>query len=230
MPHLKDLFLKSSLLSFVTFLSFSLVIVDVGAISFGSYKAVSTRKVDQKRTVGSGSRSPVCQTDWQKDSLTLLIPEDEVIHYTTSSNPTFYVYARQTSADPLVFNIVSPEANSDGTPLFEKKIIINKLGVNKISVPPSVSLKTNQLYLWQVMFPCQENSTSVAKIVKGAVEKIAPSDQLLEELNNANSSIEKAKIYAHNGIWYEGIQLSLDNKDLSFFNLLLEEANLANIN
>ena len=226
MTHLKHLLLKLGLSSLGMFLLFPFVIVDVGAISFGNYKPVSTRRIDQKRTVGSGSRSPVCQTDWKKDSLTLLIPEEEVVHHTVSSKPTFYVYAKQTSAKPLIFNIVSLETNSDETPLLEKKIVIDKLGVNEISVSPSVSLENNKLYLWQIGFPCNDDPTSVAKIVRGSIERITPTNELSQKLARSDSALEKAQIYASNGIWYDAIQLAKNNEDLSFFELLLKEANL----
>ena len=201
----------------------------VEAISFGSYKAVTQRKVEQKRTVGSGSRSSDCTSDWKKDSLTLLIPEEEVVHHTVSDNPTLYVYARQTSSEPLIFNLVSPEAIDRGNPLFEKQIVIDKLGVNKISVPSNISLENNKLYLWQIGFPCKENFTSVAKMIKGAIEKTALTEKELEKIENTNSSLGKAKIYASYGIWYDALQTAIENENLGFFELLLEEVNLTEI-
>lgn len=226
MTHFKHLLLKLGLSGFGIFLLSSLITIDVSAISLGSYKPVSTRRIDQKRTVGSGSRSPVCQTDWEKDSLTLLIPEEEVVHHTVSSNPTFYIHAKQTSAEPLIFNIVSLETNTDEPPLLEKKIIVNKLGVNEISISSNTSLENNKLYLWQIGFPCKNDPTSVAKVVKGSIERITPTNELSEELNRSDSALEKAKIYAENGIWYDAIQLAKNNRDSSFFELLLEEINL----
>lgn len=226
MSLFKNLSIKLGLPSLIAFSLFSLIqINEIEAISLGSYRASSTRRIDQKRTVGSGSRSPICQTDWEKDSLTLLIPENEVVHHTVSSNPTFYLYAKQTSSEPLVFNVVDPKSNN-GIPLFEREIIVNRLGIKEISVPSNISLENNKLYLWQIGFPCKDRPTSVAKVVKGAIEKVTPTDKLLRELNRTDSSIEKAKVYAINGIWYDALQLARENRDLSFFESLLEEANL----
>ena len=107
------------------------------------------------------------------------------------------------------------------------KIVINKLGINKISIPPNISLENNKLYLWQIGFPCEEDSTtSVAKIVKGAIEKVALTNELLNELSRNDSSIEKAKIYARSGIWYDALDLAQLDEGSSFLKLLLEEANL----
>lgn len=192
----------------------------------GNYRATSTRKVDQKRTVGSGSRSPECQTSWKEDSLTLLIPEPEIVHKTTSDRPTFYFNARSTSPEPLIFNLISPEASSKGIPLVEKQVVVNQSGINKISLPLSVALEEGKLYLWQIGFPCEDETRSVAKVVKGAVIKVKLSDRAVQNIANTNSLEDKAKIYASSGIWYEALQLAEESNSRELLGQLLEEINV----
>ena len=118
----------------------------------GSYNPPPPEKVDQRRTLGSGSRSN-CQSPLVKDSLTLLVPSEAVVHYTSSNNPSLYFYAQTASTVPLIFNLVIPEPNNDN-PIVEETLVIEQPGIQQIKLPAEVELETNQVYLWQIGLPC----------------------------------------------------------------------------
>ena len=129
-----------------------------GSLRFG-YNASKPDKVSQKRTVGSGSRGGnPCQSSWQKDSLVLLVPEAEVVHLTANSSPSLYFYARiDTKPSTVKFNLVNPVERSQN-PLVQKTITIDKSGIYRIDLEDSIELAPNELYLWQIGIPCENNS------------------------------------------------------------------------
>ena len=82
-------------------------------------------RIAQKRTLGSGSRSN-CQSLLKKGSLNLLVPEQEIVHYTTSSNPSFYLDAEVAQKGiSIVFKVVNPDPLANN-PLVEKTFFIEK--------------------------------------------------------------------------------------------------------
>ncbi len=74
----------------------------------GGYTASEdAKKVDQRRSVAGGSRAS-CQSPLVKESLTLLVPEEKVVHYTATNRPSFLFYSA-ISTIPLEFTLVAPE-------------------------------------------------------------------------------------------------------------------------
>lgn len=200
------------------------------------------RRIAQRRTLGSGSRSN-CPNSWAEGSLTLFIPETEVIHQTASNRPTFYVHAQNSSPTPLTFNLVSPDDYS-GIPLVEKSLVIEK-GINKITLPEKVELETDKVYLWQIGVPCNSldefndedrlNASREApigstrpqtftQVIRGAVKRVNLSTSVKKELETANSPLEKAQIYANRGIWYDALNSAY--KEPNYFEQLLQEADI----
>ncbi len=182
-------------------------------------------KIDQRRTLGSGSRSN-CQSTWTKDSLTLLVPDAQVVHQTTKANPSFYFSAQATSTVPLIFNLVIPKPNADN-PLVEKKLVLDKPGIQEIKLPDEVKLETGQVYLWQIGVPCSNDPTTIAQVLKAGVKRVPISEELGNQLTEADSPLEKARIYSSNGIWYDALSWAEQDPDslasTKYIQKLLEE-------
>ena len=69
--------------------------------SIGNYKRNSTaKKTYQRQTTSGGSRSD-CQSPLAKNSLTLLVPQEKVLHQTATNHPSFFFYAQVASTYPL---------------------------------------------------------------------------------------------------------------------------------
>lgn len=186
-----------------------------------SSEAPPPEKVDQRRTVGSGSRSD-CQNIFPENGLKLLVPEEKVVHYTALSQPNFYVYARMKSPIDLVFNLVIPDINADN-PIIQKPLTISQPGVKQIKLPTNVKLKTGQIYLWQIGIPCKNNPERMAQALRAAVKKIPLDPDLENQLEQANSTKERMEIYQNRQIWYDLLDLVKQNSSSEELAQYIEE-------
>lgn len=187
----------------------------------------NAKRVDQTRNTSGGSRSD-CQNPFpeEKDSLTLLVPAEEVAHQTTTARPSFLFYAKTTSNIPVEFTLVDPDA---GKTLVEKSISVEKQGYYEIALPKAIDLKPEQIYLWHVAVPCANNKESFWSVLRSSVEYVPPSVNLERELQNADSELEKVRIYLSNSVWYDAISLanrSRKGSSTKYLQQLLTDANI----
>lgn len=191
-----------------------------GSLRFG-YNASKPERVSQQRTVGSGSRGDnSCQSSWAKDSLVLIVPEPEVVHLTASSNPSLYFYARTNRPSTVKFNLVNPNKRSRN-PIVQRTITIDKSGIYQIDLEDKIELDTNELYLWQIGIPCENDSDRFQQILRAGIKKIEISESLKREITSAESA-RKTEIYAERGLWYDALN-SANRED---FQQLLVQANI----
>ena len=195
------------------FLLFSIIIIAVAKADnvLGNYNPPASEEVDQTRNSGGGSRSN-CQNPIAKDSLILLLPEEEIAHHTISSNPSFYFYTKTVPIVPLKFNLVIPKSHANN-PIAEKTLIVKQPGVQKIELPAEVELDKGEIHLWQIGIPCSNNTARLNQVLRGAVKRVPISKKLAHQLSASKNSLEKAKIYASNGIWYEALDLAEQKPD-----------------
>ena len=173
-----------------------------------NYKSPPPQKIAQRRSVGSGARSLSCQTLFAKNSLTLLVPQEEVVHYTVSRSPSFYVYAQAESTVPLIFNLVIPDPTANN-PVIERTLTIEQSGLHEIKLPTEIKLETDVVYFWQIGIPCSNNPQEIDQVIKAAVKKVRVDAKLAHQLKLANSPLEEAQIYASSGIWYDSLSFAL---------------------
>ncbi len=193
------------------FLSFSLLTIAKATNIFDNYNPPDTKEVDQTRISGSGSRSN-CQNPLADNSLILLLPEREIAHQTISSNPSFYLYAKTASEVPFRFNLVIPQPNANN-PIMEKTLTISQPGVYKIALNSDIQLEYDQIHLWQIGIACSNNTARLSQVLRGAVKRVPISKKLALQLSVTEDSLEQAKIYARNGIWYEALDSALQKQD-----------------
>ena len=165
----------------ITVLTFSSLLTLISNLAkanniFGNYNPPTTKEVDQTRISGSGSRG-LCQNPIPKDSLILLIPEEEIAHQTISSNPSFYFYAKTAPTVPLKFNLIIPEPNANN-PITKKTLKLKQPGLHKIELPSSIELEYDQIYLWQIGIPCSNNTARLSQVLRGAVKRVPLSEEL----------------------------------------------------
>ena len=174
-----------------------------------TYNATSSERIAQKRTVGSGSRSN-CQSLFEKKSLTLLVPPEQVVHYTTSSKPSFYLYAQASSTVPLIFNVVIPDPLANNPVVEEMALIIEQPGIIQIKLPAEVELEAERVYHWQIGIPCKNNPQQIDQVLKAPIKLVPLSAQLSNQLELADSPLKQAQIYASSGIWYDAFNLAIE--------------------
>ncbi len=210
LPKLK-LSSKILILLTVLLLSFTLTVA-TASNPFKNYNEPSdAERIDQTRTVGSGSRSS-CQSLLPKSSLILLIPETEIAHRTISSNPALYIFAEEALTVPLKFNLVIAEPHINN-PIFQKNLLINKPGLLKIELPPSVQLEYDQIYLWRIGIPCSDNTAKLSQVLRGAIKRVPISKELAYKLSLAKTPLAQAQVYAESGIWYEAFDYAHSKDD-----------------
>ena len=177
---------------------------------FGDYVSHQTQEVEQRRTVGSGSRSN-CQSNITKNSISLLVPKQETIHHTSLEKPSFFLVANRgvTSDDPFKFTLIDPQT---ATTLVEKTFFISE-GIRKIELPESIQLQPRKVYLWYVAIPCTNNQDEYREVLGAAVKRRKPSFQVQTQLHRAPSKAMLAAIYAKNGFWYEALELAVESQN-----------------
>lgn len=192
----------------------------------GNYTVSSEpKKVEQRRTIGSGSRSE-CQSILPQNSVTLLVPEAEVVHQTSAPQPSFFFYSTIASKTPFEFTLVNPQV---AEPIVEKTVSVSQPGIKQIELPPSTVLEEETVYLWYVAIPCSNAPQQYQEILGAAIERVRPPKQAINQLKKANTVTETAAIYASNGIWYEALDLAIQAPSNSYLQQLLSSAGFSNL-
>lgn len=178
--------------------------------------------VAQKRTLSSGSRSD-CQSQLNKGDIALAVPDEEIVHLTTKKNPSVYLISNQASSLPFKFTLVDPESSKVVT---EKNLHLKGQGIQEITLDNSVNLLKGKTYLWYVAFPCQNNPEESYDILGAGIKKTVLSEEVASALKAAKNPTEKAALFASNGIWYEALELAVQNSNNSanYLQRLLESA------
>lgn len=192
----------------------------------GNYTVSSEpKKVEQRRTIGSGSRSD-CQSNLPQNSVTLLVPEAEVVHQTSAPRPSFFFYSTIASKTPFKFTLVNPQV---AEPIVETTIAVSQPGIKQIELPPSTVLEEGTVYLWYVAIPCSNAPQQYQEVLGAAVERVRPTERAVHQLKKANTLTETAAIYASNGIWYEALDLAIQAPSNSYLQQLLSSAGFSNL-
>ncbi len=149
-----------------------------------------------------GSNSSSSPTNLAR--LALLLPKNQT-GVTVSEHPTFFAYLPDTSAQKIEFTL----KNQEETYTYRQVLEIGKTpGIISLSLPESAPpLKVGEQYQWSVAAICQPEDRLQDVVAFGQLQRVAPSSQLQQQLENAESPIEKAQAYADNGIWHETIEI-----------------------
>ena len=167
--------------------------------------------VEQRRTMGSGSRSN-CQSNLPQQTLSLLVPEAEVVHQTSSPNPALFLHSKVASTLPFKFTLVDPQV---AEPLVEQVFSISQPGIKRLELPKSTKLEAGTVYLWYVAIPCQKDSQQYQEVLGAAIERVSTPVEVVKRLKLANTNEEIASIYAQHGIWYEALEFAVQEQNNS---------------
>ena len=163
--------------------------------------------VRQRRTLGSGSRLG-CRSNLPEKSIELLVPPSEVVHQTNSPNPSFFLHSKVASNLPFKFTLVNPQVDQ---PLVEQTFSLSEPGIKQIKLPKSTKLEEGTVYLWYVAIPCVQNTQQYQEVLGAAIERVPVTRKVKTQLQLANTTDEKAAVYARNGIWYEAVDLAVQD-------------------
>ncbi|HEY9831566.1 MAG TPA: DUF928 domain-containing protein [Stenomitos sp.] len=160
------------------------------------------------RSRGGSGRGP-CQN---YQSLTPLVPvtkgttKDFVWGLTASEHPTFWfdVPERLTAQVPVEFVLLDTVGNY----VYQKKLTVpeTSAGIVKFSVPSTApALEVGKRYDWIFSIYCDPESSSAAISVRGSVQRVALDSALDSQLKAAKTPVERAALYANQGIWHEAL-------------------------
>ena len=176
----------------------------------GNYTSSSQPiKVEQRRTVGSGSRSN-CQSNLPERSLSLLVPEAEVVHQTASSTPALFLHSKVASTLPFKFTLVDPQV---AEPIVEQVFSLSQPGIKRLELPKPVKLKEETVYLWYVAIPCQQNPEQYQEVLGAAIKRVPVPAQVTRQLQLVDTNEETAAIYANHGIWYDALEFAVRERN-----------------
>jgi hypothetical protein len=167
-------------------------------------------------TAGGASRGTWCTenvSDVQAPSslnsyLTPLLPSNQK-GLTLQERPTLFVYVPQSNATKAFFSIKDDQGN-DHYQSFLDIATVEHSAIMAIPYPEDApSLKANQDYKWSFVVLCDNRLRPDSPLVEGSIKRINLEEQnsLKQQLEQANTDLEKAKIYANAGIWYETINI-----------------------
>jgi hypothetical protein len=147
---------------------------------------------------------------------------------TTLAHPTIWLNAPKGIAANLPLEFVLQDAA--GKTLFKERIdsAATPAGTTQIPFPAAApALQVNQQYRWSIAIYCDAEVPDQPLTVRGGISRSALSPTATEDLAKATTAIERAAIYAEEGIWYDalttlGAELGIPREDL------LKQANQSN--
>ena len=152
-------------------------------------------------TSGAGSRD-------YHSTLIALLPSE---HYgqTTRSHPRFFVYTPSTSARLAFFSILS----ETGQYHYQGYLPINNQGVVQVRLPKSApELAEGQTYQWHFALITEDRLRPDSPRVSGWVTRVAiPGEiQEVEEQSKGRRSLDLARAYGREGLWYDALETLAD--------------------
>jgi hypothetical protein len=156
---------------------------------------------------GAGGRGP-CKKD---ESLAALVPAKKtatrefVRGLTTVEHPTFWFYIPgQTAEVPIEF-VLQDEGENDvyRTSL---KVPQNSPGIVSVPVPATVApLGVNKSYRWILAISCDPADVFSKMLVRGEIQRVGIPPEIQKSLDTAQTPLDKAILYANNGIWFDAL-------------------------
>lgn len=144
------------------------------------------------------SRGDICMAE--DPTLTALVPQSNV-SLTTQAYPDFFVYLPPNTATSLEFVLQHSDTGEDiyrtqFSPLTEAGVIAMSLPDNGIQKP----IEVGQRYTWFFTVMCDPENLDRNFWVSGEVERVEPSDRLMDQLAQAAAG-DLPEIYAEHGLW-----------------------------
>ncbi|AFY47249.1 protein of unknown function (DUF928) [Nostoc sp. PCC 7524] len=159
------------------------------------------------RRRGGGSRGP-CK---EYETLTALVPitntgiKDVVLGKSTSPNPTFWFFVPD-NLNPRVSVefVIQDEADNY---VYQTKFNPPETpsGIVSLLVEPKEPLVSSQSYRWTFSIYCDSEKSLAAVYVQGSMKQVDLNPTLKKQLEVAKTPLERAALFAKNGIWYDAL-------------------------
>ncbi|KST62048.1 DUF928 domain-containing protein [Mastigocoleus testarum] len=152
---------------------------------------------------GTGSRGK-CFESQDRPPLTIMVGSRN-LQLTIDKRPTFWMYTPYDRKEPLSgeFSL----QNGDNEVFRTSFKLPTKSGVFSISLPPiAPGLEIGSKYRWYIDINCPMTEVSIEApttvSLTGVVKRVNPSSEMTMDLSNAKTPVEKIKVYAKYGVWF----------------------------
>ena len=130
---------------------------------------------------------------------------------TVAEHPTFLVYVPQTSAKEIFFGLVDENNNFH----YQAKIpISSQEGILSFKLPDDAPpLEIDKNYRWTFIIIGEQGLRPGSPGVQGEIRRVRPPSELISQIQN-KPLLERAALYAKNGIWFDTVASLAEAKRL----------------
>ncbi len=124
---------------------------------------------------------------------------------TTAERPTIYLISPKVSGNGIFTLIEQNDQLIPGQKVVYRKdfSLQNEAGVIAFKIPDDAPiLEIGKIYRWRIVF----GPDSESKITYGIIKRVLPTTKLVSQLKTISKPIDRAAIFAQEGIWFEAVQ------------------------
>jgi len=136
--------------------------------------------------------------------LTALVPtvQSAVGGLTTADHPTFWFYVPYAlTAEHAAEFVLLDDQNRYVYRTTLVNTNSNAIGITQVTLPATVTLEKDKLYQWVFMVNCEIDNPI---FTRGSIRKVTIDPTLSNKIKQAGD-LEKARLYAENGIWFDAL-------------------------
>ena len=180
------------------------------------------RRLGSARSTLSGGRrgQATASCDSSKGTpsttLTLLVPNTSDGLFTTAANPSLFWHVDTFQPISARFILSDPKT---AEPIFTKNLQIEKTGISRIDLPPTVPLEVGTRYRWTVLLACKPGALGEVA-ARSFIERVSKS--ALQRPISVESDLDRAVDYAAEGIWYDTLSTLISASEKDPTNLALK--------
>jgi hypothetical protein len=133
-----------------------------------------------------------------------LVAQTSPVPQTIAERPTFYFLIPKIDGQAYFRLFESDSSLTKGKRVYRTSFKIkNKAGILTFKMPDNAPiLQPNQNYVWEFVV----GDLTDAETVSGSVRRVLPSQNLVDQLKKTFLPLERAALFAQEGIWFETVQ------------------------
>jgi hypothetical protein len=150
--------------------------------------------------VGGGSRG----VGTELPRIYVLAPAD--IGFTTKGKPDLYWFASDPTAAKVLLTVYTEDP---AKPLLEQALAaVSAAGIQRVKLSDyAVELQPRTEYKWRVTLIDENPNRPARAVASGTIQRTGTWPKLLGRLQNQGTDpIERARIYAEEGLWYDALE------------------------
>ncbi|MFM7599782.1 MAG: DUF928 domain-containing protein [Pseudanabaena sp.] len=133
-----------------------------------------------------------------------LVAQTSPVPQTIAERPTFYFLIPEIDGQAYFRLFESDSSLNKGKRVYRTSFKIkNKAGILTFKMPDNAPiLKPNQNYIWEFVV----GDLTDAETVSGSIRRVLPNQKLVAQLKKVSLPIDRAALFAQEGIWFETVQ------------------------